>query len=139
MQAPQIGATVLEPGASLAVTLEVPLPLERNQPFGDDLGAGPIALPDEPSEVRFCLGLLPRSFTDAAPDEDGVVLLAQTDASAAVQHLLCSDPTPLAERPDRGLLERVGERAGQLGEELAGLARPPCARRAPRSGSRRPG
>ncbi len=95
VQAPQIGATVLEPGSSLAVTLDVPLPLERNQPFGDDLGAGPITLPDEVSDVSFCLGLLPRALADAAPDEDGVVLLAHTDASAAVQYLLCSEPTPL--------------------------------------------
>lgn len=95
-QAPQIGATVLEPGATVTVELAVPLPLERNQPFGDDLGDKTITLPDPVSRVSFCLGLLPRDVTDAAPDQDGVVLLGHGGAAVDLQYLLCSEAVDLA-------------------------------------------
>ena len=91
--APQVGASVLEAGATVTVALEVPLPLVRSQPFGDDLGEGTIELPDPVAQVSFCLGVLPRT-AGAAPDEDGVVLVAHGDA-ALTQYLLCSDPVAL--------------------------------------------
>ena len=99
-QAPQMGATGLAPSGSLDVHLEVPLPLERRQPFGDDLGYGPISLPDPATEVEFCLGVIappyPRGVSPALDEDDPtLMLLAHGDAAHQAQYLFCSDPVVL--------------------------------------------
>jgi len=99
-QAPQMGATGLAPSGSLDVHLEVPLPLERRQPFGDDLGYGPISLPDPVTEVEFCLGVIappyPRGVSPTLDQDDPtLMLLAHGDAAHQAQYLFCSEPVAL--------------------------------------------
>jgi hypothetical protein len=99
-QAPEVGATRLPPGESLDVTLEVGLPLERSQPFGDDLGYGDIELPDPVTDAVFCLGVIAAPYPSGVsprPDEDdpSLVRLAHGDATHDAQYLFCSDPVEL--------------------------------------------
>ncbi|MEJ7775390.1 MAG: hypothetical protein WKF72_11335 [Nocardioidaceae bacterium] len=96
-QAPQVGATRVEPGGQVAVELSVPLPLERSQPFGDDLGYGTITLPDPVIDVMFCLGVIAPPYAPSLGLEDqaGVTTLAHGNESHAAQYLFCSDPVEL--------------------------------------------
>lgn len=96
-QLPRAGATELAPGARLQRDLAVPLPLERLSPWGNDLGDGPIELPDPVTDVEFCLGVLAGGPDPSwGMERDGdVVTLQHGDTTASAQHVLCSDPTPL--------------------------------------------
>ena len=96
-QAPRVGATLLADGDELTGTVEVPLPLERASPYGDDLGYGEIRLPDPVREAIFCLGVLPPPYDVAIGKqaEDGAITIAHGGASNAGQHLFCSDPAEL--------------------------------------------
>ncbi|MDQ4052112.1 MAG: hypothetical protein M3237_05350 [Actinomycetota bacterium] len=96
-QAPHMGATGLPPGESLDVHLEVAMPLERRQPFGDDLGYGSITLPDPVTDIVFCLGVIappyPRGVSPTLdPGDPSLMLLAHGDAAHEAQYLFCSDP-----------------------------------------------
>ena len=90
-------ATKLGPGETLQRDLAVPLPLERLSPWGNDLGDGPIELPDPVTSVRFCLGVVSGDPQPSwGPGADGdVVVLDHGSPAVAAQHVLCSDPTPV--------------------------------------------
>lgn len=94
---PRAGATELAAGATLARELAVPLPLVRSSPWGDDVGHGPIELPDPVEAVQFCLGVLAGEPQPSwGPGADGdVVVLNHGGGAVAAQHVLCSDPVPL--------------------------------------------
>lgn len=97
-QLPTAGATELAPGDTIERELSVPVPLVRASPWGNDLGAGPIALPDPIESVQFCLGVIagdPQPSWGAGRDGDVVVLEHGSEAVAA-QHVLCSDLVPPA-------------------------------------------
>jgi hypothetical protein len=94
---PRAGATELAPGDVLRRDVAVALPLRRSSPWGDDIGHGPIELPDPVTSVQFCLGVVA-----GEPDPswgldrtDGEVLLNHGGGAVAAQHVLCSDPIPL--------------------------------------------
>ena len=96
-QPPRAGATELAPGATIQRDITVPLPLERLSPWGNDVGDGPIALPDPVTSVQFCLGVVagepePSWGLDRA---DGTLTLQHGSGAVAAQHVLCSDPTPV--------------------------------------------
>lgn len=93
-QIPRVGVTRVAPGADLEVSLEVPLPLERRYPWGDDLGKGTIELPDPVGAVRFCLGVVPPPYQlhYGLEREDGVSSVTHGSAINAGQYLFCSDP-----------------------------------------------
>lgn len=96
-QLPQAGATELGPGQTLQRDLAVPLPLVRLSPWGNDLGDGPLELPDPVTEVQFCLGVVagePEPSWGLQRDGD-VVTLEHGRGAVAAQHVLCSDPTPM--------------------------------------------
>lgn len=96
-QLPRAGATELAPGATLEREPEVPVPLARLSPWGDDLGSGPIELPAPVTSVQFCLGVLAGEPQPSwGPGRDGdVVVLNHGSEAVAAQHVLCSDPIPL--------------------------------------------
>lgn len=96
-QAPRVGATVVAPGDDLDVALEVPLPLQRRSPWGDDLGDGTIELPDPTSGVLFCLGVLPAPYAPnyGVERQDGVTSISHGSATNAGQYLFCSDRADL--------------------------------------------
>jgi hypothetical protein len=94
---PRAGATELAPGDVLRRDLAVELPLRRSSPWGDDIGHGPVELPDPVTSVQFCLGVVagepePSWGLDRT---DGEVLLNHGGGAVAAQHVLCSDPIPL--------------------------------------------
>lgn len=94
---PRAGATELAPGATLDRELAVPVPLVRLSPWGDDIGNGPIELPDPVTGVQFCLGVLAGDLQSSwGPGRDGdVVGLSHGSEAVAAQHVLCSDLVPL--------------------------------------------
>lgn len=96
-QPPRVGATTLADGEELSGSVEVPVPLARSYPFGDDLGYGEIRLPDPVRQVTFCLGVLPPPYDPAInkQTEDGTTTIAHDDVSNAGQHLFCSDAVDL--------------------------------------------
>ncbi|RYC07442.1 hypothetical protein [Nocardioides zhouii] len=96
-QLPRAGATELAPGDSLERDLEVPLPLVRASPWGDDIGFGSIELPDPVTSVQYCLGVVagdPEPAWGLDRTDDGI-LLNHGGGAVAAQHVLCSDPIPL--------------------------------------------
>lgn len=99
-QPPEVGATRVAPGDTVRAEVEVPRPLERRQPYGNDLGYGPIALPDPPADVRFCLGVLPSPYPVPVADQAGEAapVLDHGQGNARAQYLFCSEPVEL----DRG-------------------------------------
>jgi hypothetical protein len=79
------------------VDLTVPVPLQRHQPFGEDLGYGPIRLPDPASEVTFCLGVIASPYDRslglrAGPEGDTI---AHGNAAHDAQYLFCSESVPV--------------------------------------------
>ena len=96
--APRVGVTQVAPGRSVSAELTVPLPLTRNQPFGDDIGYGTIRLPDPIQDVVFCLGVLPGASSGVIPlhRDDGVLLTEHGNSTNSAQFLYCSDPVPLS-------------------------------------------
>lgn len=97
-QLPTAGATELAPGDRIERELSVPSPLVRSSPWGDDIGAGPIELPDPVVSLQFCLGVIagdPQPSWGAGREGDVVVLEHGSEAVAA-QHVLCSDLVPPA-------------------------------------------
>lgn len=96
-QAPRVGVTRLAAGQELRRELTVPEPFVRAHPFGDDLGDGPVALPEQPREVTFCLGVIAPPYAPAlAYDERGETpTVAHGNESWAAQHQLCAEPVPL--------------------------------------------
>ena len=96
-QAPQAGVLRLLPGETTSGDAAVPLPLERAHPFGQDVGFGPIGLPDPAEEVVFCLGVIPPPFEPAlGMDREGAVTtIDHGNESHEAQYLFCSEPTAL--------------------------------------------
>lgn len=96
-QLPRAGATVVEPGRTVRRQLGVPLPFRRASPWGDDIGFGPIELPDPATSAQFCLGVLAGAQQPSwGPGRDGdVVVLNHGSEAVDAQHVLCSDPIPL--------------------------------------------
>lgn len=81
--APTGGGQLLAPGKTLRVETGVDLPATRNQPFGNDLGHGKIALPEDLVAVRFCLGVIASPVPPAlksADAGDGMVTFAHGNA-----------------------------------------------------------
>lgn len=96
-QAPRVGVTRLAAGAELRRELTVAEPLERRHPFGADLGDGPVALPDDPDEVTFCLGVVAPPYPPALglSEDDGVTTVNHGNATWDAQTQLCADPAAL--------------------------------------------
>lgn len=91
------GASILRPGESLTGSATVPLALQLHHPHvrADDLESYPgYAVPDDPTDVVFCLGVL-----EIAPDRDEAWPFTH-DGMARGQHLLCSEPHTLTDAPD---------------------------------------
>lgn len=93
-QAPRVGVTRVAAGQTKRVQLTMPLPLERRQPFGDDLGYGEIALPDPVGSVRFCLGAIAAPYHPALglQTEDDATTIAHGNKTHESQYLFCTDP-----------------------------------------------
>jgi hypothetical protein len=93
VQTPLVGVSELEPGRALREEFDVPLPLERRRPYGDDYGDGKVELPDPVREVVFCVGAGNAADLPAttASTEFGPVLGHVADVTRA-QHLWCSEP-----------------------------------------------
>ncbi|HWS37607.1 MAG TPA: hypothetical protein VN408_33365 [Actinoplanes sp.] len=90
---PRTGAVTVAPGASVREEFDVALPLQRHHPYGDDLGDGPVKLPDPVREVVFCLGVARTSELPAASAESTY----PHDATVSgVQHLSCSEPVEIS-------------------------------------------
>jgi hypothetical protein len=88
----QIGGTVVPPGAEIARSFTVPLPLRGRQPYG---GSGS-ALPEPVRRVAFCLGVLPSDMIDKR--RDGTAehpVYGHMDFTAQAQTVLCSEPVAL--------------------------------------------
>ncbi|MGB0099439.1 MAG: hypothetical protein WBP61_04085 [Nocardioides sp.] len=96
-QAPQVRATRIAPGETLRGEVEVPRPLERRQPYGDDLGYGTISLPDPAEEVSFCVGVIAAPYPVAIADQARArsPLVDHGNQDAAAQYLFCSETESL--------------------------------------------
>jgi hypothetical protein len=98
-QTPLIGVTALAPGKALREEFDVPLPLERRRPYGDDYGDGPVKLPDPVREVVFCVGAARAADlpTPAAPPggSDFGPVLGHVPKITEPQYLWCSPPSAL--------------------------------------------
>ena len=96
-QAPRVGVTRLAAGRTLSRELSVTEPFERRQPFGEDLGDGPVARPPDPDRVTFCLGVLAAPYPPAlglSTDDEGATI-GHGNAAWQAQTQLCSDPVDL--------------------------------------------
>ena len=72
----------------------VPRPFVGLHPYGEDPADPELVLPEDPSEARFCLGVL--ADTGVLHETPrGELVADDDDANVALQHLFCSDPTPL--------------------------------------------
>ncbi len=91
------GATTLAPGATLDGSVTVPRPFVRFHPYGNDIGDGEIELPDDPSSVGFCLGVIatPLVDGDTRPGNGAGLLVTNDDSTFERQYLFCGDPVPL--------------------------------------------
>ncbi len=97
-QAPRVGVTRLAAGEELTRELSVAEPFVRRHPFGDDLGAGPVALPADPDAVTFCLGVIAPPYPPALGlvEEDEVTTIGHGNAAWDAQAQLCADPVALS-------------------------------------------
>ena len=83
-------ASELARGASASQTENVSLPLEHAPAASEGGGE---ALPDDPSEAVFCLGVGPEDDLDASSNvTPGHWFVPHGEANTAHQTLLCSDP-----------------------------------------------
>lgn len=89
-----LNASELAAGASAAAVENVPLPL-AHRPAAPEGGGDP--LPDDPTRAVFCLGVAPADAVEARAlaGAPGHSFVAHTEANAAQQTLLCSDPFDL--------------------------------------------
>lgn len=89
-----LNASELGAGASAAAVENVPLPLAY-RPAASEGGGDP--LPDDPTRAVFCLGVAPIDAVEARAlaGAPGHSFVAHTEANAAQQTLLCSDPFDL--------------------------------------------
>lgn len=96
-QAPRVGVTRLGAGRELRRELSVTEPFVRRHPFGDDLGEGPVALPDDPDRVTFCLGVIAAPYPPALgrSEDDGATTIGHGNAAWEAQTQLCSEPVDL--------------------------------------------
>jgi hypothetical protein len=85
-QAPRLSGTVVASGASVTEQIVVPRPFKRLHPYGNDIGYGEIKLPGQPTEVLFCLGVLPSA------SQTTVQHMAVTTTA---QYVFCSKPAKL--------------------------------------------
>ncbi|BCJ47844.1 hypothetical protein GCM10010168_22030 [Actinoplanes ianthinogenes] len=94
---PTVGATVVRPGGAVSEEFDVPLPLTRRHPYGDNFGDGTIPLPDPVTEVVFCLGVVRHADLagHAVRGEGPEITLPHLASVTDVQHLFCSDPARL--------------------------------------------
>ncbi|OIJ27773.1 hypothetical protein [Nocardioides luteus] len=92
---PRVGVTEVPAGGVVEVEVTSVLPLTWFHPFGSDLGTGPMSIPSDVDEVRFCLGVVsspvPESTTPRT-EEDGTRTIGH---ASAAQHLFCSTPEAL--------------------------------------------
>ena len=88
---PDVGVTEVAPGEVVEVEVRSALPLTWFHPFGTDLGTGPMSIPRDVDEVRFCLGVVAPPFPESMTpqtEEDGTRTVGH---ASAAQHLFCSD------------------------------------------------
>ncbi|MEU0266293.1 hypothetical protein [Nocardioides sp. NPDC006303] len=88
---PDVGVTEVAPGEVVEVEVRSTLPLTWFHPFGTDLGTGPMSIPRDVDEVRFCLGVIAPPFPESMTpqtEEDGTRTVGH---ASAAQHLFCSD------------------------------------------------
>ena len=88
---PDVGVTEVAPGEVVEVEVRSTLPLTWFHPFGTDLGTGPMSIPRDVDEVRFCLGVVASPFPESMTpqtEEDGTRTVGH---ASAAQHLFCSD------------------------------------------------
>lgn len=91
--APRIAATPIAPGATIAEEITVPMPLRRRHPYGDDIGEGPITLPNPIKDIVFCLGVARPSDVTIDPDSPAAQpILPHLAGTTRGQHLFCSEP-----------------------------------------------
>ncbi|MFD7077556.1 hypothetical protein ACFU7D_27450 [Nocardioides sp. NPDC057577] len=92
---PRVGVTEVAPGEAVEVDVRSALPLTWFHPFGTDLGTGPMSIPSDVDEVRFCLGVVSPPFPESMTprtEEDGTQTVGHASAE---QHLFCSAPEEL--------------------------------------------
>lgn len=88
---PDVGVTEVAPGEVVEVEVRSAFPLTWFHPFGTDLGTGPMSIPRDVDEVRFCLGVVAPPFPESMTprtEEDGTRTVGH---ASAAQHLFCSD------------------------------------------------
>jgi hypothetical protein len=89
-----VNASELAPGATATATENVTVPFSYVPAASEGGGAD---LPDDPSELVFCVGVGDPDQVDASPlsGAPGHWFVPHTEANAAHQTLLCSDPHEL--------------------------------------------
>ncbi|KHD77452.1 hypothetical protein MB27_09965 [Actinoplanes utahensis] len=92
--APEVGGTVVVAGGSVGGDVEVPWPLRRDHPWGDDFGDGVVTLADPVREVVFCVGVIRRAELPGTREENGPVVTHSAETTR-VQHVACSTPFTL--------------------------------------------
>ena len=88
---PDVGVTEVGPAEVVEVEVTSALPLTWFHPFGTDLGTGPMSIPRDVDEVRFCLGVVTPPFPESMTprtEEDGTRIVGHASAK---QHLYCSE------------------------------------------------
>ena len=92
---PRVGVKEVAPGHAVQVDVRSALPLTWFHPFGTDLGTGPMSIPTDVDQVRFCLGVISSPFPESMAlrtEEGGMRTVGH---ASAAQHLFCSDPAEL--------------------------------------------
>ncbi|MFI5622279.1 hypothetical protein ACIA03_02335 [Nocardioides sp. NPDC051685] len=92
---PRVGVTEVAPGETVEGDVMSAVPLTWFHPFGSDFGSGPLSIPSDVDEVRFCLGVVSSPFPESMTprtEEDGMQTVGHASAE---QHLFCSAPEEL--------------------------------------------
>ncbi|MFJ9393015.1 hypothetical protein ACIRON_29630 [Nocardioides sp. NPDC101246] len=87
---PRVGVTEVAPGEAVEVDVRSAVPLTWFHPFGSDFGSGPMSVPNDVDEVRFCLGVVSSPFPESMTlrtEADGTQTVGHASAE---QHLFCS-------------------------------------------------
>ena len=92
---PGVGVTKVAPGEVVEVDVRSPLPLTWFHPFGSDLGTGPMSIPGDVDEVRFCLGVVSSPFPESMTPQTEVDGTRTIGHASAAQHLFCSESEEL--------------------------------------------
>lgn len=91
---PTVGVTRVAPDETLSRQVVLDPPFAVHHPFGTDLGDGPLTLPEPPTVVTFCLGVLAPPFHPSLvlTEADGVETVRHGNVQFEAQHVFCSEP-----------------------------------------------